>query len=50
MAVVLQVEQVAVQVQEKMEAKWLGFGAETKAKNSSRTAGMGRTRAVGPRV
>ena len=34
----------------KMEAKCLGFGAETKAKNSSRTAGMGRTRAVGPRI
>ena len=50
MAVGLQVEQVAVQVQEKMEVKWLGFGAETRAKNSSRTAGMGRTRAVGPRV
>ena len=33
-----------------MEANWLGFGAETSAKNSSRTAGMGRTRAVGPRV
>ena len=33
-----------------MEAKWLGFSAETRAKNSLRTAGMGRTRAVGPRV
>ena len=50
MAVGMQVVQVAVQVQEKMEAKWLGFGVETRAKNSSRTAGMGRTCAVGPWV
>ena len=34
----------------KMEAKWLGFGAETREKNSSRTVGMGRTHAVGPWV
>ena len=34
----------------KMKAKRLGFGAETKSKNSSWTAGMGWTRAVGPRV
>ena len=50
MAVGLQVVQVAVQVQEKMEAKRLGFGAEIRSTNSSRTAGMGRTRGVGPRV
>ena len=50
MAVRLQVGQVAVQVREKKGGKAAGFRRRNKGKNCSRTAGMGRTRAIGPRV
>ena len=49
MAVGMQVVQVAVQVQEKWrQSGWVS--ARKQGQNSSRTAGMGRTRAVGPRI